>query len=797
MFLHYIKTAIRAFNKYKTQNIISIIGLAVSLLCFCLCMYCCRYMQSVDTCFPLHKRIAELQMYSEGELFSGTPATLVEKLQTNYSDIEALTRIVYIRERSYNVVVKEDKILPYTLSAMEVDTTYHQVFTPEVIAGNWKQAAQTPNSIIMAESTARKIFGQPNNAIGKQMILSRRLISSPESTPKTGGISYTIGVVVRDFPTNASMNLMQTVDILALNDSEGLLNSSFKNGMTGCDTYALLQKGKKPVDLEKQFRNTDLKINFYNEDMKISASPIGASNNKQQVLRIFSWITGVSSILILLTGMLNFFHFLIGTFLNRIHEYSIRKVTGGNSWQLFGLLSTQSSLLLIISFLLVFCFLEQFGSELKISMFRINLDFETKRMIWQTLEYFILSLLFGIFICTIITLRIRNISVQTGIRGGVRRLNKHHLRNFMLGLQLFICWLFVSFAAALYLQFNKTSTTLFDTLSIPEKESIFSISLDYSFMQNNEKLNIIERFRQHAGVKDILLSDVSYASEASGIGIQTEKDDKNSSIGANIMCIPSNFFTFMNIPLLSGHSIESNTEILVDQLFAERHPENSQTGTTLYNRTTGYTICGIASTFNSDVYNQSEGFVFLPADFSEYVGHCYIKCYPGQEKAVKQWIHKILIETLPASVTPRVKTFQDDIIEEQALESTLKGIVLFFSIVCICITLLGIYSAITLDTEYRKKEVAIRKINGAGIRAITLLFAWLYIRLLFFSALLALPLVALAFRVWKRFYTVFFNDGPLFWISIALTIILVVTGTIASRIFLISRLNPAEVIKSE
>lgn len=55
----------------------------------------------------------------------------------------------------------------------------------------------------------------------------------------------------------------------------------------------------------------------------------------------------------------------------------------------------------------------------------------------------------------------------------------------------------------------------------------------------------------------------------------------------------------------------------------------------------------------------------------------------------------------------------DDIRESQVLEFKLRGIVLFFSVVVLVISLLGVYSAVTIDTEYRRKEMAIRKINGA------------------------------------------------------------------------------------
>lgn len=54
MIRHYIKTAFRNLLKYKAQNIISIIGLSVGILCFSICLYCSRYINSTDqVLYPL------------------------------------------------------------------------------------------------------------------------------------------------------------------------------------------------------------------------------------------------------------------------------------------------------------------------------------------------------------------------------------------------------------------------------------------------------------------------------------------------------------------------------------------------------------------------------------------------------------------------------------------------------------------------------------------------------------------------------------------------------------------------
>ena len=61
MIQHYSKVALRNLMKYKTQNLISTIGLAVGLLCFSICFYCSRYMQSVDQCFNNYHRLVDIR----------------------------------------------------------------------------------------------------------------------------------------------------------------------------------------------------------------------------------------------------------------------------------------------------------------------------------------------------------------------------------------------------------------------------------------------------------------------------------------------------------------------------------------------------------------------------------------------------------------------------------------------------------------------------------------------------------------------------------------------------------------
>ncbi|WP_330940517.1 ABC transporter permease [Bacteroides sp. MSB163] len=798
MILHYFKIAFRNLCKYKTQNIISIIGLAVGLLCFCICIYCSRFVESTDHCFANHNRIAELNLYDSkaDRYFSGSPVPLAEELRTwSLGETEAISSVTYPRERPYYVELSQEKILPYELETIEIDTFYNEIFTPEMVAGHWKMASQSLNSVILSQSMAIKIFGNAESAIGKHMTLMRRLNTSPESTPKTGGIVYTIQAVMKDIPLNNSLDFMQNIDMLTVNDSEGLLQSPKRHNMTGASTYALLAAQTTCAALEKQFSKRNYTYTLYNESYAITANGMGTQLKKQGASYL-ALVTGIIGTLILLVGLINFFHFLIGSFFNRTKEYSIMKMAGCNWKQLFSLLFTQSLIVISISFVLVLWGIELLGDHMNFSLPGLVMSFSPELLLMHALQYIVFLIILCVIICLFVSARIRRISVQTGIYGSNKRRGKQWGRNFMLGIQFFICWVFVSLTIALYLQSEKTANTLFHTLSQREKAEILSIPLDYPFMKNEEKLTMIERFKQHAGVKEVLLSDISYMHGMSGNGLTTEKGNENSWIDISIMAVPSNFFSFMNISIEQGSTPQTEKEIIVDRAWQEIQ-KKEVIGMNLYSWNMDYTICGISAPFQADVYNRSSGYAFVPYDSSIYIGHCYIKSHPGQQKDVAQWIEKVCHEMLPENITYQTKTFLDDIHEEQAIEYNLKDIILFFAIVSVIITLLGVYSSITLDTERRQKEVAIRKVNGADVPQIILLFARLYIILLFCSAVIAFPLVYAALMLWKQMYTVFFDCGFLFWLCIFLIVTFITAITILFRILRIARSNPAEVIKNE
>ena len=156
MILHYIITAYRSIAKYKTQNIIAVLGLSVALFCFSICLYVTRYIYDIDGCFENKDRIVEFSLQNtEMQYMSGVPKDIFQLVKPHLEkDVEAFVQTSYVIDRDYSIEVN-GKQLPYTISTIEVDSTYRMVFTPEMVSGSWEMAAIHPMPLCCPKAMQR------------------------------------------------------------------------------------------------------------------------------------------------------------------------------------------------------------------------------------------------------------------------------------------------------------------------------------------------------------------------------------------------------------------------------------------------------------------------------------------------------------------------------------------------------------------------------------------------------------------------------------------------------------------
>lgn len=790
MFLHYIALAIRNLAKYKLQNIVCILGLAVGILSFTVCLYFTRFVFSTDSCFEYKERITVLSLKdSKGYLMGGgIPATVAEELrQMGIPQMESITCIPFDRELPYNVHLSEDKILPYKFVTLEIDSAFNSVFGIDILAGSWESAVMQQNSIIISRSTAERIFGNAFDALGKTMMLSRKLYGN-------GGSVYNIAAVMEDIPLNSSLSFMQHVDLLRLNDSEGMLNYINRKENAGTDIYVLLGKDAFAKGFSDFLNGMGYVVKMYDEDWNVASYNLKVDND----YIIAAGITLAIGVMILVMALLNFFNFLVSFFYTRIAEYSVRKVFGSTCKQLFLQLYAHIALMLVLSALLMFSLIEIFGDGIRISLpiLEMELDFGRPQLMEHSLQYIVLLFAASAVICWFIVRRLYRISVFGGFSSKPSGGNVVG-RNIMLWWQLFITWIFLGFIFAMTLQSNLSTSNLFPSLSIEEKQEILSVPMKWFFMNDSKKEVLVEKFKGHSGVIDVMVTDIPLLDGYSGFTgrMYLEDDENKTEFGAGIFSVPDNYFSFMNMPLLHGRMPAGEREIVVDEKFAELRSRDVLDKTLLFFNSDGYyTVCGIADLHNFDLYNKDRGFLYIP-NLVKKIRHCYIKCYPGQVRQVREWVNDILSKELPPNVGVEIGTFLDDVHAVQVIEFVLRKMFIFFAVVCVILTLLGVYAGISFDTLRRQKEVALRKINGAGKFRIAFIFIRLYAILLTTSAAVAFPILYYTFGYWKLAYKNFFDYGFIFWTFLFVILSLLVYVTIVFKIIKIADLNPATVIK--
>jgi len=175
----------------------------------------------------------------------------------------------------------------------------------------------------------------------------------------------------------------------------------------------------------------------------------------------------------------------------------------------------------------------------------------------------------------------------------------------------------------------------------------------------------------------------------------------------------------------------------------------------------------------------------------------YVRVIPGQEQEAIQRITAIIPE-IDASLagvqpTPLIELYDRLNYSEQA------GMKLFsvIAIVCLLISLFGIYAVAAASTLRRRKEIAIRKVFGAQVGDIVRMFFREYTRQVVFAGVIALPLAYYAMHRWLEGYA--YRTNIPWWLlaGVVLTIAAVVLLTVFGQVLKAANSNPAEVVKSE
>lgn len=826
MIKHYLSITFRNLLRNKFQTLFTIVGLAVAFFCFGICMYFVHGLSNMDTYYDNHDRVLELCMDHN---IHSVPLTAFEGLEEKLPEMEAYFRHVRSSMTYHNETLDQN----FELTTIECDTTLRHIFNPRLLAGSWHAAEHSTNSFVMTESWARKLFGSAEKAIGEQFTSmgGRQYSADVFATP-----TYTVQAVVEDIPYNNTINPFGTHTAWVMNDTDGTLHmkDTEQANQIYCNyTRILLRKG---TDLEKfmdkieamqivgsQYPNYDKTETFYITADKVF--DIERAYDSYGIFFLILLVILLPGLLILLSALSNFFHLLISSIMMRRREYTLRRAHGAHTHDLWAMVSTQ-----VIVTLLIVGVVTLFVVELCAPLFDLRIDgehfvFDTAEMMRQTAMHLGVLLLIGFLVAWLAVARIRKDSLQESMKTSTgRRPGRHIWRNILMGWQMLIGFIFITLLSALILQIHTNEKAQLPWLTQQEKEEILMLP---SYFDGQEmRAEFESELRALPSVKDLApVNSYSHGFEFPAWHGMKVLNAQGDTLEVSQTSVEKDVLKFINVPLLRGRFAEQVDEILIDQILADRwhldvgdqldllpfvNPSrfyDPRKEIDLDNPMRFVTIVGVIdnlmekSSINTggSVRMYQRGGIYLAYQVT--YGQFYVKSYPGKAKELNRELCEVLNRhggaTLNGEAVIELESLQQYVYNRCKTEREFLDFFWLFAIIALIITMLGIYSAITMDTAMRRKEMAIRKINGAKARHIAARFARLYIMLLLITATIAFTLSYILFSHLKEEYREAFDFGFLFYTGIFLLMTIFVALTIGVQVWRIARINPAKIVKEE
>ena len=277
----------------------------------------------------------------------------------------------------------------------------------------------------------------------------------------------------------------------------------------------------------------------------------------------------------------------------------------------------------------------------------------------------------------------------------------------------------------------------------------------------------------------------------------------------SFMCYPVqwNFLDFMGIEIIEGRNFTESDEICENGVFIFNEAARDKFGLTIEDKMLGHQgeteIAGICMNFNYRALAEGvEPFALYVFGRNSWkmLTTLYIRTQPGADIPVlMDWIKTKLHELDPSVPKDEfeVSFFDSRLDSEYGKERRTSRIILLFTALAIVISLMGVFGLVMFEAEYRRKEIGIRRVNGATVTDILKMFNIKFIRIVLICFLISLPI---GWLIADAYLKAFAYRMPMYWwvFVLALAAVLLVTVTVVTLRSLSAALSdPVESIKAE
>ena len=332
---------------------------------------------------------------------------------------------------------------------------------------------------------------------------------------------------------------------------------------------------------------------------------------------------------------------------------------------------------------------------------------------------------------------------------------------------------------------------------------------------DRENLVVLNKFRvtpdQEDVVADRLRTDPDIVDVSWAVGDLvadfrmgwTEDRDDGGRMGYDVYPVSWNFLRFMGIEITEGRDFMESDRQSEEMVFVFNETARQRFGLTLEKSSVRGKTVGFCRDINFQPLSAQVG----PLCFCVYGKHpwqynntLFVRTAAGADiGGVFAHIRSVLHDLAPQLTAEDldVRLFDDALQACYSKESHLSRLLSLASLLAIFIALMGVFGLVLLETEYRRKEIGIRRVNGASVSGILVLFNMRFVRIVLVCFVIAAPV---SLFVVQRYLENFAYRVPVSgWVFVgALAAVLALTVLVVTlRSWSVARANPVDSIRNE
>ena len=792
MLLHNLKVALRNILKYKVQTLGSILSLAIGMVTLATVhSFLQNFRMASINHEPYYDRVYNLQFDSiqkrQSENSIRINGDIVRAVKANGGP-RCIEQGPYAPNGRLTGGWAEFTLSGKTrrkmqLKAVPLDRHFSNfVGIRSAITGE-KIKVLGPHDAIINEKQAKQIFGD-KNPVGASIHLSKGC----------GNYQLRLVDVYQDLSLT-ELDMSSSALFYSPWELEDMDSDQFNAG----NLYVVLKEGCTPQQLKAEVngRLKPLGLKVKTEKLKDRLS------EEYSTVAIACSITYLIGSLILLAAIIGFLRMQTQLFWMRRREISLRITNGATRLQLFSMFATEVVMIVLGAYFVAVLM----GSWICDYLARPQFAEITSEL--GTISHlYLYSLVIGLVVMmlclAIIWVVLSRICKHTqALESGMRRSHNHWFRNTMLGVQVMISMFFLGVTFCLLCWVGKIA----EFNHIPDDERAYeqSLFLQTNAAENGQRLRDklihlpqVERWIPY-GCGFWQLNELAENEEFSKAAWQD-----NSYVISHYKiqtASDTSYLDFFKIKVNWKPKANRKKCILVNEELYKymRQYHVAPNDILTVDEMDSYQIAG---TFQSIPYQGSMrtdiySFIVIDPKNAYDAKHYILVAKPGEYKEMQIAVDRIIQKLEPAVVKPMASNLRDYMVLEMLALEILQNIAWILAIVSLAICLISIFSTVMLDTQTRKKEVAIRKVNGALTKDITKLFGRTYLVITLIAMVFAVVAMLLFHIVLGQMFEMV-EINPAFPIILSVVIVVgFIAAIIACQVRKIMKVDPSEILAKE